>query len=855
MMYIGIRLVALLLGIAFSLSATAASALPEISEEQIEAFRNLPPEEQAKLIEALQQSGARNVQETQIEQPGTTTAPTDAEAADEAGVESASAESEAEPADAEAPTAEEAEEVDEYLDEVTGLPYFGYDVFAGVPTTFAPVTDIPIPVEYVIGPGDMVAVQLFGKEPASYTLSVNRDGAINFPELGPIMVSGLTFEQMRSLLQERVAEQMIGASVSVTLGELRSIRVFVLGEANRPGAYTVSSLSTITNALLSSGGVDKRGSLRNIELKRAGEIVTNVDLYDLLLRGDTSADARLMQGDVIFIPPVGAQVAVGGQVARPAIYELKGESTVGDALQLAGGAVPTAYPQGTTLSRIDAYQQRVQQDLDLRSPEGQGAAIRKGDVLTVPSILDDVDNTVILQGNVRRPGPVQYRPGMYLSDVLPSIDDVKPASDLNYVLIRRESEPARRVVALSADLEAALRAPRGPADVRLMPRDQVRVFMLGNERPDVEALVDELRLQATLDRLAPIVRIGGQVRAPGTYPLEADMHVSDLLRAGGALAESAYAVHAEITRYEVVNGEQRQIDLIEVDLAAIRRGDAPADVPLKPYDFLNVRQVSDWGDDELVEFKGEVRFPGTYPIRKGETLLMALQRAGGLTERAYPNGAIFTRTQLREREQKQIDDLINRMELDLATLSLQQAQDPTAMIARRGAGVSADMPDTTLATGQGLLGELRNTTAVGRLAMDFPRMLASPPGSPADVVLQDGDVLMVPGAQQSVTVIGEVNSPTSLLYENGLKRDDYINLSGGLTRRADASRIYVVKANGQVAAGRSKRWFNADATDLTPGDTIVVPADLERVRPLPLWTSVSSIVFNLAVAVAAVNSF
>jgi polysaccharide export outer membrane protein len=851
MMYIGIRLFALMLGVAFSLSAAAASALPEISEDQIEAFRNLPPEEQEKLLEALQQSGAtRDVEEQQIEQPeidetadeGADTVPEDSDTVTPEEDEAAAG-------------VEEAAEPDEYVDEVTGLPYFGYDVFAGVPTTFAPVTDIPIPVEYVIGPGDMVAVQLFGKEPASYTLSVNRDGAINFPELGPIMVSGLTFEQMRALLQERVAEQMIGASVSVTLGELRSIRVFVLGEANRPGAYTVSSLSTITNALLSSGGVGKRGSLRMLELKRAGEVVANIDLYDLLLRGDTSADARLMQGDVIFVPPVGPQVAVGGQVARPAIYELKGESTVGDVLQLAGGAIPTAYPQGSTLSRIDAYQQRVQQDLDLRSPEGQGTRIRKGDVLTVPSILDDVDNTVILQGNVHRPGPVQYRPGMYLTDVIRSIKDVMPASDLNYVLVRRESEPARRVVALSADLEAALRAPRGPADIRLMPRDQVWVFMLGDERPEVEPLVDELRLQATLDRLAPIVRIGGQVRAPGTYPLEADMRVSDLLRAGGALAESAYAVHAEVTRYEVVNGEQRQIDLIEVDLGAIRRGETQADIALKPYDFLNVRRVSDWGDDELVEFKGEVRFPGTYPIRKGETLLTALERAGGLTERAYPNGAIFTRVQLREREQKQIDELINRMELDLAALSLQQAQEPTAMIARRGAVAAAEMPDTTLATGQGLLGQLRSTTAVGRLAMDFPRLLASTPGSPEDVVLQDGDVLMVPGAQQSVTVIGEVNSPTSLLYERGLKRDDYINLSGGLTRRADTSRIYVVKANGQVAAGRSKRWFDADSADLTPGDTIVVPADLERVRPLPLWTSVSSIVFNLAVAVAAVNSF
>lgn len=808
--------------------ASAETAAVTPTPEQIEAFEQLPPEQQQHLLERFRGLSPSTVQEQPVEQPETVV-PT-------------------EPAQAEPRAAKDPE---------TGLPLFGYDVFSGVPTTFAPVTDIPVPVDYVLGPGDVVKVQLFGKEPGDYALAVNRDGAITFPQLGPITVAGLPFDELRQLIQARVAEQMIGTNANVTLGELRSIRIFVLGDVNRPGAYTVSSLSTITNALLSSGGISTRGTLRNIQLKRSGQVVTTIDLYDLLLRGDTSADARLDPGDVIFVPPVGARAGVDGQVPRVAIYELKGESTVGELVQLAGGFEPTAYPQGSKLSRVNAYRERIQQDLDLRMPEHQGLQIRDGDLLTVPSILDRVENVVTLEGHVMRPGRVEYRPGIRLTDVISSIESLQPMADLNYVLIRREAPPNRRVVALSADLEAAFANRRGPEDPVLMPRDQIRVFDIGTTRPDLEQLLGELRQQADLDNAAPVVRVGGRVRAPGTYPLEAGMRVSDLLRAGGALAENAYAIAAEVTRYQTVNGEQRQIGLIDVDLAAIRRGDASADLVLQSYDFLNVREVSDWAEHQTVELRGEVRFPGSYPIRRGETLLAVLERAGGLTEHAFPEGAIFTRVELRQREEQQIRSLIQRMEADVAALSLQQAQEPEIRIGSGSRGVSSEGPESSMAlmTGRGLLNELRNATPVGRLAMDFPALLRAEPGSAADIVLENGDVLMVPGPMQSVTVIGEVQSPTSLLYEPDKTRDDYINMSGGLTRRADPGRIYVVKANGQVEARGTRRWFRQSAGTLSPGDTVVVPADLERVRPIPLWTSVTSIIFNLAVAVAAVNSF
>ncbi|MFM7119207.1 MAG: polysaccharide biosynthesis/export family protein, partial [Gammaproteobacteria bacterium] len=290
-------------------------AAPAPTPEQIEAFRRLPPEQQQQLIQQYQSAGGGDIVEAPVSQPETVI-DSDRRSGlmrgeqgnDRIGRASAP---DGRRADADTGAHDVEAEADALLsstvdkDPETGLDFFGYDVFSGVPTTFAPVTDVPVPTDYVLAPGDTIAVQLYGKETGSFTLAVNRDGAINFPQLGPIVVAGVTFDETRALLQARVGEQMIGTNISVTLGQLRSIRIFVLGEVNQPGSYTVSSLSTITNALLSSGGISQRGSLRTVQLKRSGNLITTLDLYDLLLRGDTQADVRLQPGDVIFVPPVG----------------------------------------------------------------------------------------------------------------------------------------------------------------------------------------------------------------------------------------------------------------------------------------------------------------------------------------------------------------------------------------------------------------------------------------------------------------------------------------------------------------------------------------------------------------------
>lgn len=725
---------------------------------------------------------------------------------------------------------------------VEGLKPFGYDLFAGSPNTFAPATDVPVPAEYVVGPGDNIEIQLLGNTRGRYSLVVGRDGRVNFPELGPIAVGGMRFDDMRASLESRVRDGMIGTQVSVSIGELRSIRVFVLGDAEVPGSYTVSGLSTMTNALFASGGVKEIGSLRDIQLKRNGAVVTRLDLYDLLLNGDSRADARLLPGDVIFIPPIGTTVGVSGEVRRPALYEIKQESTAADMLKLAGGLKPKADPRLATLDRVTTNQ-RVTADLDLTSPAGLATAVKNGDTLRVPEIRPVLEDSVTVSGHVFRPGEFQFRPGMRIADLLPSLDELRPNADHNYVLIRRELPPDRRITVFSADLDAALANPTSQANVPLAARDRVFVFDLESGRDRViEPLLRDLQMQAQFDAPTSEVSVAGKIKVPGKYPQEPGMRVRDLLRAGGNLDEAAYGAKAELTRYAVVDGQTRQAQLIEIDLQQVLSGNPAANILLQPFDYLVVKGLPLWSATEEVEIRGEVKFPGRYPIHRGETLRDVMVRAGGLTDYAFADGAIFTRVELKERERKQLQTLAERMQSDLATLSLQAAQE------------TGRDPGQALAVGQSILANLRSTQAVGRLVIDLERSTKARPGTEEDIILKNGDLLLVPRVTQEVTVLGEVQSATSHLYRAEMSRTDYINMSGGLTSKADDDRIYVVRADGSVVARSGAAWFGS-SVNVKNGDTIVVPLDTERMRPLPLWQAITTIVSNLAISAAAINSF
>lgn len=828
--------------LAVSVSTVFAQGVPQLSDEQIRQFQQLSPQQQQMILQQVGVgSGGGNLQMSESLQQTESVTPRETNTPD-AVTPYTAADAEDSPTGPYFRVDENGEVVqveDDYIlvksqDEPALQPY-GYDLFAGEPSTFTPVTDIPVSENYVLGAGDVVKIQLYGNQNANYSLTLDRDGKVNVRELGPIYLAQQTFAQAREVILTEVEQKMIGVSASVSLGELRSIRVFVLGEAYRPGSYTVSALSTITNALFVSGGISEIGSLRNIQHKRNGRLIGTLDLYDLLMRGDTRGDNLLQPGDAIFIPPVGQTIAIDGEVRRPAIYELKGESTVRQAVDLAGGPLPEAALDAVKIYRVSRSGNREIIDVNIATRAGRSRSIRSGDAIQVLPVLEELNRQVILTGHVQRPGEYQWRTGMRLTDILPSPASTLAQADFDYVLIKREIQPDRQITTLAVSLLDALNAPKSSANPKLQPRDEIIVFPREDSREAaVTAVVETLQAQARYGTPQPVVTIAGMVKHPAAYPMQANMRVMDLIRAGGGLLESAYPLKAEITRLVINAAGQRQTVHTTIDLAAILTGNQAAELALQPYDTLTIQIVPQWTGQQEIEIFGEVQFPGTYAIKKGETLSDVLIRAGGVTDYAFPEGAVLTRESLRKKEQQQQEELAERLEADIAAISLEQAQEVGGNQAVQAA--------------QGLLKQVNELKPVGRLVIDLPKILAGE--SEAPIYLLEGDRLYIPLRPQEVTVIGEVQFPTSHIHTSGWTKDDYISRSGGTTYRADENRIFVVKANGEVQIETSS-WFDDEANQIGVGDTVVVPLDADRVKPLTFWSEVTEIVYQVALSVAA----
>ena len=493
---------------------------------------------------------------------------------------------------------------------------------------------------------------------------------------------------------------------------------------------------------------------------------------------------------------------------------------------------------------MNAQRQRVVIDVAPSAAAAQAQPVGNGDALRVARLKPTIDSGILLQGYVYRPGSYAWREGIRLTDVLGSIDELKPNADQGYVLIRRVITPGRRIAVLSADLAAALRDPTSPANVTLQPRDTLTVFDLQTGRDRIiEPLMQELNLQGNIAQPTEVVHVDGKVKVPGDYPLESGMHVGDLIRAGGNLESSAYGGRAELARYAVENGAQRRTEIISIDLSAVARGDPAANIELRAFDQLSVKEVSGWEDQDQVTLAGEVRFPGTYTIKRNESLRSVIERAGGLTELAFPEGSVFTREDLRVREQEQLDRLTDRMRTDIASMSLMAAR------------ASQTGATAAYSVGQSLLAQMQSTKAVGRLVIDLKSSIQATHDGASDIIMRSGDRLIVPKRRQDVMVLGEVQSASSHLYQPDLARDDYIEQSGGATRQADRSKIYVVRADGSVVTNRRHWLIGASGVDIHPGDAIVVPLDTERLPGLPKWQAITQILYNTAIAAAAIRTF
>ncbi|MEP0003456.1 MULTISPECIES: SLBB domain-containing protein [Marinobacter] len=753
--------------------------------------------------------------------------------------------------DEERERAQEEQENNEEQDRKNGgLKPFGYDLFAGSPTTFAPVTEIPIPNDYTLGPGDVLRVQLWGKENQQLELPVSRAGTISFPQSGPQTIAGLSFDEARQQIKKLVSEQYIGVQASVTLGELRSMRVFVLGEARNAGSYTVSSLSTITNALYVSGGIKRTGSLRKIQHKRDGKLVGELDLYDLLLAGDTSNDNRLQPGDVIFIPPVGDRVGIDGEVYRPALYELKNGTNLQELVNLAGGLTPQAYPQLVRIERNNDDFLRIIAEANLTTLKGKQAKVRPGDRIEVASISDITGHYVEVKGAATRPGKFAWVPGMRVSSVISNLDtDLVPVADQRYAAIVRTDPKTDEVSVLNLRLRDAVQNPGSEQDMLLEEQDRLLIFSdAGKVKGGEEGrnftrqqlfspVLQRLKSQAKPGAPEQTIRVTGPVRYPGEYPLPASRQVADAIYVAGGLKDSASLYTAELARFGVDDEGTGNTRIQNLDLQAVMEGQVS--VNLKSRDRLLIKSIPEFAQAKTIELNGEVRYPGQYTIRDGETLRDVIKRAGGLTDNAFPEGAVFTREKLRQLETQRLREAEERLQGDLVGVQL-EGDDFGGKNAERTQQV------------QDLLEEVQDSRPVGRMVINLTSVVESDDYQP--IRLQDGDTLTVPIIPQAVSVFGEVQFPTSHLHTNGLTVDDYLERSGGPTRQADEERVYVVKADGSVMLPEKSRWFGGRSQQPAPGDTIIVPIDVDRLNQLELWSNVSQIVYQMALGAAAVGN-
>ncbi len=718
----------------------------------------------------------------------------------------------------------------------TSLKPFGYDLFANAPTTYAPAASIPVSGDYLLGPGDTLDILFYGKTNNTFSLDINREGFVDFPELGPVGLAGLTYSEAKEMLQSRISAQMIGTQVSISMGSLRSMQIFVLGEAFKPGAYTVSSLSTITHALVSSGGVSDIGSLRNIQLKRQGKLITTLDLYDLLLAGDTSNDVRVQEADVIYIPTVGDLVSVEGQILRPAIYELKGGESVGDLVDLAGNFGPKAFAVSSRLERISDDGFLTVIDLSLNKSKDKSIVLQAGDHLVIDAITDYKKDIVNLSGAVRHGGDFSWREGMRVSDIIPDRVKLNPDSDLDVSLLIREADESADIEVLTFSLGNIFQDLAGSDNLKLESRDQIIVLSDYEDRAEIIApFVDNLKRQATVNTMPMIVTSRGTVRYPGDYPLSEGMTIQDLIKLSGGLLNSAYSQSAEISRLDLSNPDRAVTSVIMSDL------NSPT--LLEPSDYVEFRTIPEFRESETISLEGEFTFPGVYVFEKGEMLRSVIERAGGFTAEAFVDGSVFLRESLAEREREEIVRLQELLNDEIAINSL------------RDANSDITIDDGRIAAQREALESLSNAVATGRLVVPLTDIMAY---RTEDVLLKDGDRLIVPKLSQEVTIMGEIRRPTSYLFNPDFSQMDYIKQSGGFKDSADKSGIYIVKAGGEVVMPKAGLFkFRSRNSLISPGDTIVVPLDADDIkfRGMPLLAEVSTIVYQLSLGAAAIKSF
>ena len=622
------------------------------------------------------------------------------------------------------------------------LPVFGQNLFENVPSTFAPLDRVQVPSDYAVGPDDVLIIRTWGQLDLNWMAVVDRAGAVYIPQVGTVSVAGLKYEELHDYFQAQIGHIFKNFQLSVSMGQLRSIQVFVVGQVKRPGTYTISSLSSLVDALFASAGPSKRGSMRRIQLKRDGKIVSTFDFYDLLVNGDKTKDAKLQSGDVIYVPAVGPLVALAGSVNTPAIYELKDHGTLNEALGFAGGLSNTAAGERAVVERIDDHHVRKAEEFPL-NPEGLARELHDGDVVRFLRISSKFENAVTLRGNIAVPGRYPWREGMRVHDLIP---------DRNFLVT---DEYWKRQNQLAVDARA------------------------GDFRINQSELKNDVK------------------------------HLS-------AAINWEYAV---IQRFDPQTLSSR---LLPFNLGKAIEGDTGQNLVLQTGDIVTIFSQADiqvpiGQQSKFMHLEGEVREAGVYQIQPGETLRQLVNRVGGFTPQAYLYGTEFTRESTRVDQQQRLDQYVNDLDKSL--------QNATAAAAITGDSEAAAAAKAQGAGERALVEKLRGQKATGRIVLELKPSASEVQALP-DLVLEDGDRLLVPFRPATVNIVGSVYNSSAFVFRPGKTLADYLRLAGGTRRDGDKGREFVIRADGSTVSRQQHHAFtgrNFGTLRLMPGDTIVVP--------------------------------
>lgn len=731
------------------------------------------------------------------------------------------------------------------------LPIYGHQFFRDVPSTFAPLDRIPVTPAYTIGPGDELLLRATGSITFNLRESVDRSGNIYIPHVGLIQVAGTKFSDLRGYLTQQVSAEFKRFDLSVEMGHLRSIEVFVVGRTRRPGSYTVSSLSTLVNALFASGGPSQSGSLRHIELRRGSSPVTQLDLYDLLLNGDKSKDVPLLPGDVIYIAPAGPRVALAGSVSEPAIYEIRNGETVGDLLQMSGGLTSLATLESGEIERIDNQGER--HVIDVRFDHaGLTMTLKDGDILRVLSIVPKFDNAVTLRGNVANPGRYPWHAGMRIRELIPNKESL---------LTRDYWTSKNRLVSVQAGLRTeSSDSSRGSSSADEREAAGNVATASPTEQPVTD---DDGSLAGSMHQPDPVTAVrngttpsrpkqgssGGESIASQTEP-----PVPDRFHASNKVELRVPEIDWDYATIERLSSDNLTTSLKPFNLGeAVLEGDDQQNLELQPGDVVTIFSQADihvpqTRRTKFVRLEGEFKSAGVYSVQPGETLRELVERSGGLTPQAYLFGSSFTRESTRQQQQARLDEYSTDLEQEIDRAAANRSS--AAVNVQEAATISS-----SLESQRALVEKLKLLRATGRIVLDIAPGSHSASDIP-DIPLEDGDSFAIPSRPSSVSVVGSVYEQNAFLFEHSRKAEDYLQLAGGMKKNGDSKHTFIIRADGSVVSRQSRMAHANHGLEhlaMNPGDAVVVPELVNKTTLLRGLTDWSSVFSQFGLGAAAIN--